>query len=54
MVRTAYYLFSRHHIMPSQYYEMGYGEKCVVNAFAVYENELRIKEEEEMRNVESS
>ena len=54
MVGTAYYLFSHHHIMPSQYNDMGYGEKCVTNAFAAYEIEQRLREEEEMRDVESS
>lgn len=28
-----YLLFRHHHIMPMQYYQMGYGERQVVRAF---------------------
>ena len=43
---TAYWLFRLHHVMPSVYEGMGYGEKRIVNAFISYEIEQRNKENE--------
>lgn len=39
-----YLLFRYHHIMPSQYHEMGFGERRVVSAFMHYEVEKRNEE----------
>ena len=36
-----YLLFRYHHILPSQYNEMGFGERSVVKAFMHYEIEKR-------------
>lgn len=36
-----YLLFRYHHVMPSQYQEMGFGERKVVSAFMHYEVESR-------------
>ena len=39
-----YLLFRYHNIMPSQYHEMGFGERRVVSAFMHYEVEKRNEE----------
>lgn len=39
-----YLLFRYHHILPSQYYEMGFGERAVVGAFMHFEVEKRNEE----------
>lgn len=43
-----YLLFRYHHIMPSQYHEMGFGERRVVSAFMHYEIEKRNEEIEKL------
>ena len=48
MVQTAYLLFRLHHVMPSDFYEMSYGEKAIVAAFIDYELEQKSKEYEAM------
>ena len=50
MVQAAYYLYSLHNVMPSEYYQMGYGEKAVLSAFLDYEMEQKQKEYEAIRN----
>ena len=37
VVQTAYLLFRLHNVMPSDFYQMGYGEKAIVAAFLEYE-----------------
>ena len=39
-----YLLFRYHHITPSQYHEMGFGERKVISAFMKYENQRRNEE----------
>lgn len=39
-----YYLFKFHHITPSQFDSMGYGEKQIVHAFMHYEIDENNKE----------
>lgn len=44
-----YLLFRYHHITPSQFYEMGYGERTVIKAFMHYEIEKRNEEIERLK-----
>ena len=37
-------MFRLHNVMPSDFYEMGYGEKAIVMAFLDYELEQKAKE----------
>ena len=46
MARAAYYLFRLHHVMPSEFYRMDYGERIAIHAFLDYEIEQRQKEYE--------
>ena len=43
-MQTAYYLFRLHHVMPSDFYAMGMGEKLIVSTFLDYQFE-QMKEE---------
>ena len=43
-MQAAYVLFRLHNVMPSDFYEMGYGEKAIVMAFLDYELEQKAKE----------
>lgn len=36
-MQAAYYLFRLHHVMPSDFYAMGYGEKLIVSTFLDYQ-----------------
>ena len=45
-----YLLFRYHHITPSQYFEMGFGEKRVIKAFMHYEIQKRNEEIESIKN----
>ena len=45
-MQAAYVLFRLHNVMPSDFYEMGYGEKAIVMAFLDYELEQKAKEYE--------
>ena len=40
-MQEAYLLFSLHHVMPSEYYAMGYRERMVARAFLEQEIEDR-------------
>ena len=40
---TMYYLFKHKNIMPSQYYNMGFGEKTIIKAFIKNEAEEHYK-----------
>lgn len=45
-MQTAYYLFRLHHVMPSDFEEMGFGEKMIVSAFLDYQiNQMREESE---------
>lgn len=46
-----YLLFRYHNITPSQYYEMGFGEKTVIKAFMHYEEEKRNEEIEKIEKM---
>lgn len=43
-MQAAYLLFRLHHVMPSDYYKMGIGERLIVHEFIKYEIEQRNKE----------
>lgn len=43
-----YLLFRFHHILPSQYYGMGFGERTTLKAFIHYEVEKRNEEMEKI------
>lgn len=45
-----YLLFRYHHIRPSQYFKMGYGERQVIKAFMHYQIETMNKEIENIKN----
>ncbi len=51
MVQAAYLLYRLHHVTPSQFYEMSYGEKAVVTAFLNYEIEQKLKEKDAIEKV---
>lgn len=38
-----FYLFTRHHITPSQFYSLPAGERVLINAFAQHEIEIRME-----------
>lgn len=44
-----YLAFRFHHMKPSDFYEMGYGERQVLRAFLHYEVEQRNREVEAMK-----
>lgn len=44
-----YLAFRFHHMKPSEFYEMGYGERQVLRAFLHYEIEQRNREVEFMQ-----
>ena len=43
-MQAAYVLFRLHNVMPSDFYEMPYGEKAIVMAFLDYELEQKVEE----------
>lgn len=45
MVNTMYNLFAMHGWKPSEYYEMGYGERLIVRAFLSQEIKDRTKKQ---------
>ena len=45
-----YLLFRYHHVMPSQYYDMGFGERKVVSVFMHYEVEKKNEEIARLNN----
>ena len=45
-----YLLFRYHHILPSQFIEMGYGERNVMKAFMHYQIEKTNEELEKINN----
>ena len=47
-MQAAYVLFRLHNVMPSDFYEMPYGEKAIVAAFIDYELEQKKNEYEEI------
>lgn len=44
-----YLAFRFHHMKPSEFYEMGYGERVVLRAFLHYEVEQRNHEAESLK-----
>lgn len=44
-----YWLYARHHVLPSAFSNMGSGEKIVLRAFFEYEVEAENRENEKIR-----
>lgn len=47
-----YILFRYHNILPGQYFELPYGERLVLRAFAHYEIEQKNKEIEKLNKIQ--
>ncbi len=50
-VQLMYLLFRYHHILPSVWEEMGFGEKTIVRAFMHHEIETRNEEIEQIQEM---
>lgn len=46
-----YLLFRYHHITPSQYFDMGFGEKLVIKSFMHYEIDKKNEEIASLKNM---